>query len=77
MTPTSKCIVVKFHWFRQHVESGEVEIVKVETSKQLADIFTKGLQGDKSVAIRKLFVDGDWVKLGCLFVTTTLGLRGC
>ena len=36
------------------MESGEVEIVKVESSKQLADIFTKGLQGDKFVAIRKL-----------------------
>eukprot|EP00957_Ditylum_brightwellii_P097555 7429872-Ditylum_brightwellii.AAC.1 len=52
MTPTSKCIAVKYHWFRLHVESGEVEIVKVESSKHLADIFTKGLQGDKFVAIR-------------------------
>eukprot|EP00957_Ditylum_brightwellii_P100256 7640022-Ditylum_brightwellii.AAC.1 len=46
MTPTSKFIAIKYHWFRQHMESGEVEIVKVESSKQLADIFTKGLQGD-------------------------------
>eukprot|EP00957_Ditylum_brightwellii_P011789 889538-Ditylum_brightwellii.AAC.1 len=46
MTPTSKFIAVKFHWFRQYVESGEVEIVKAESSKQLADIFTKRLQGD-------------------------------
>ena len=45
MTPTSKFIVIKYHWFRQHVESGEVEIIKVESSKQLADIFTKVLQG--------------------------------
>ena len=54
LTPTSNFIAVKYHWFRQHVESGEVEIVKVESSSQIADIFTKGLQGDKFVAIRKL-----------------------
>eukprot|EP00957_Ditylum_brightwellii_P039928 3022710-Ditylum_brightwellii.AAC.1 len=40
MTPTKK-----YPCFKQHVESGEVEIVKVESRKQLADIFTKGLQG--------------------------------
>ena len=28
--------------------------MKVESSKQLADIFTKGLQGEKFLAIRKL-----------------------
>eukprot|EP00957_Ditylum_brightwellii_P034544 2619030-Ditylum_brightwellii.AAC.1 len=28
LTPTSKYIAVKYHWFRQHVESGEVKIVK-------------------------------------------------
>ena len=54
LTPTSKFIAVKYHWFRQHVESGEIHIVKVESSKQLADIFTKGLLGEKFLAIRKL-----------------------
>eukprot|EP00957_Ditylum_brightwellii_P038385 2901870-Ditylum_brightwellii.AAC.1 len=54
MAPTSKFIGIKYHWFRQHVESGEVKIVKVESCKQLADIFTKGLKRDKFVAIRKL-----------------------
>eukprot|EP00957_Ditylum_brightwellii_P023942 1805443-Ditylum_brightwellii.AAC.1 len=33
MTSTSKFIAVKYHWFRQHVELGEVKIVKVESSK--------------------------------------------
>ena len=54
LTPTSKFIAVKYHWFRQHVESGSFHIVKVESSKQLADIFTKGLQGEKFLAIRML-----------------------
>ena len=54
LTPTSKFIAVKYHWFRQHVESGEIHITKVESSQQLADIFTKGLQGEKFLSIRKL-----------------------
>eukprot|EP00957_Ditylum_brightwellii_P071096 5403849-Ditylum_brightwellii.AAC.1 len=45
LTPTMKFIAVKYHWLRQHVESEEVKIGKVESSKQLLDIFTKGLQG--------------------------------
>eukprot|EP00957_Ditylum_brightwellii_P105289 8026456-Ditylum_brightwellii.AAC.1 len=34
-------------------KSGEVKIVEVESSKQLADIFTKRLQGGKFLAIWK------------------------
>ena len=54
LTPISKFIAVKYNWFRQHVESGDIKIEKVESSKQLADIFTKGLQGDSFTNIRKL-----------------------
>ena len=54
LTPTSKFIAVKYHWFRQHVESGDIKIEKVESSNQLADIFTKGLQGESFTNIRKL-----------------------
>eukprot|EP00957_Ditylum_brightwellii_P149412 11379377-Ditylum_brightwellii.AAC.1 len=45
LTATSKFIAVKYHWFKQHVEPGEVDIVKVKSRKQLVDIFTKELQG--------------------------------
>ena len=54
LTPTSKLIATKYHWFRQHVESGEIDIKRVDSKNQLADIFTKGLQGNIFVAIRKL-----------------------
>ena len=53
MTPTSKHISVKYHWFRQHVEK-EFVIRKIESENQKADIFTKGLQGQIFVIIRKL-----------------------
>jgi len=52
ITPQSKFFAVKYHFFKEHVKTdlnphGEVEIHKIETSKQLADIMTKGLVADK------------------------------
>ena len=41
MTPSSKHIAVKYHWFRQHVGK-EFVIWKIESENQKADIFTKG-----------------------------------
>ena len=53
MTPSSKHIAVKYHWFRKHVGK-EFLIRKIESENQRADIFTKGLQGQIFVRIRKL-----------------------
>ena len=53
MTPTSNHIAVKYHWFRQHVGK-EFMIQKIDSENQKADIFTKGLQGEIFVRIRKL-----------------------
>ena len=52
MTPTSNHIDVKYHWFRQHVRE-EFLIRKIESENHKADIFTKGLQGEIFVSIRK------------------------
>ena len=53
MTPTSNHIAVKYHWFGKHVGK-EFVIRKTESENQKADIFTKGLQGEIFVSIRKL-----------------------
>ena len=53
MTPKSNNIAVKHHCIRQHVGK-EFVIRKIESENQKADIFTKGLQGDFFVRIRKL-----------------------
>ena len=53
MTPSLKHIAVKYHWFRQHVGK-EFVIRNIESENQKADIFTKGLQGQIFVRIRKL-----------------------
>ena len=53
MTPSSKHISVKYHWFRQHVGK-EFVIWNIDSENQKADIFTKGLQGQIFARIRKL-----------------------
>ena len=53
MTPTSKHMDVKYHWFRKSVGK-EFVIQNIESENQKADIFTKGLQGQMFVMIRML-----------------------
>ena len=53
MTASSKHIVVKYNWFRQHVGK-EIVIRKIESENQKTDIFTKSLQGRIFARINKL-----------------------
>ena len=52
MTPISKNIAFKYHWFRQHVGKESV-IWKIKSENQKAYIFTKGLEREIFVRIRK------------------------
>jgi hypothetical protein len=55
MTPPTKHIVVKYHFFKSHIDAGTgISLSKIDTNLQKADIFTKGLAPQKFVAIRKL-----------------------
>ena len=47
-------IAVRYHWFRHHVNSGEIRIYKFELYKQKLGIFTKLLLVDKFAKMRKL-----------------------
>ena len=53
MNPTSNHIAVNHNWLRQNVGK-EFVIRKIDSENQKADIFTKGLQGQIFVRIRKL-----------------------
>jgi hypothetical protein len=57
ITPRTKHIAVKYHHFRDNVgiEKG-IEIVKIDTKEQKADIFTKGLAADTYRTIRNLLM---------------------
>jgi hypothetical protein len=43
MTPRTKHIAIKYHWFCSHLKVGEIEIKRIDTAVQKAVIFTKGL----------------------------------
>ena len=42
-TPQSKYYTVETIWFREEISKRDVKLLKVDTVKQLGDIFTKGL----------------------------------
>ena len=56
MNSRTKYIAVKYHHFQHHVEKGMIKIEKVESERQKADIFTKGLGPVKFPKIRKLLM---------------------
>jgi hypothetical protein len=43
LTPRTKHIGVPYHWFREQVETLQIQLERVDTKNQLADQFTKGL----------------------------------
>jgi histone deacetylase 1/2 len=43
MRPRTKHLNIKYHFFRQHVQTGLLSVYAVKTENQIADIFTKPL----------------------------------
>ena len=44
MTSRSKHIVIKYHWFRDHIKEGSGYILEIiDSDRQRSDVFTKGL----------------------------------
>ena len=54
LTPRSKHIAVKYHWFWSHLEKGVIEMKYIESKSQKADILTKPLTHDKHQTARLL-----------------------
>ena len=54
MTPRSKHIAVKYHFFTEHVQTGRIQLVKVESANQMADCLTKGLEKTMFEHARKM-----------------------
>nr|GEW67684.1 retrovirus-related Pol polyprotein from transposon TNT 1-94 [Tanacetum cinerariifolium] len=51
----TKHIVVRYHFIKEHVEKGTIELYFVKTDYQLADIFTKALPADRfNYLVRRL-----------------------
>ena len=57
MSSRNKYLSLKYHFFRSHIGKHKgIEAKWIETTKQKADIFTKGLPEAQFVAIRKLLM---------------------
>lgn len=56
MTPQTKHIAVKYHWFCQHLCRGEIEVKKISTDQQKADIFMKGLHTEAFLHHHKILL---------------------
>jgi hypothetical protein len=55
MTPRTKHAAVKCFFFKSHSGPGTgIELVKIDTLPQKADIFTQGMAPEKFIAMRKL-----------------------
>ena len=55
LTPRTKHIAVKYHWFREHLgEEKGISLSKIESENQKADLFTKGLVEATFRKIRKM-----------------------
>jgi len=56
MRPRTKHIAIKYHHFRKQVMTGKIKIEGIDTSTQIADIFTKPLTRTKFETLRKLLL---------------------
>jgi hypothetical protein len=54
LTPGSKHFAVKYHWFRASIKKDELEVKRISTSKQAADILTKALTRVPFESMRRL-----------------------
>jgi hypothetical protein len=56
MTPRSKHFATKYHFFKSHTKEngGVLDIKKIDTKDQAADIFTKLLDQTLFTTVRKL-----------------------
>ena len=57
MQPRTKHIALKYHHFRKHVKDGTISVTYLETTRQIADIFTKAL-GDSQFGVLRSLLTG-------------------
>jgi hypothetical protein len=54
LTPRSKHIAIQYHWFRDQLVPGRVEVQSIPSNQQKADILTKALTKQKHEETRQL-----------------------
>jgi len=49
----TKHIDIRYHFTRERVESGEIELIYIPTEHQLADLLTKALESKRVAKLRE------------------------
>jgi hypothetical protein len=57
MTPRSKAIAVRYHWFRQHLHPDRIVMSQIESKKNVANILTKPLDRIQFEHERKMILN--------------------
>ena len=55
-TSRSKFYDSKVHWFRSHLKTNQIDVKKIDTQRQLADLFTKSVTKDIFERLRALLM---------------------
>ena len=55
-TPRSKHYAVKYHWFHDYVQRGEITLNKINSKMQLADLLTKSMSGEHFIKLHQLLM---------------------
>ena len=56
MSPRTKHVAIKYHFFKLHIDGDEISIKKIDTTVQKADMFTKGLSAETLRNLRRLLM---------------------
>ena len=56
LTPRSRSIAVKYHWFREHLKKDKIECLGIDTKSQLADLLTKSFAGPEFERLREFLM---------------------
>jgi hypothetical protein len=56
LTPRSKHLAIKYHWFRSKLKAGQMEVKHIPSAENLADILTKPLSREVFERLRKLIM---------------------
>jgi hypothetical protein len=56
ITVRNRHFAVKYHFFRNHVSRGDIQVLKIDTTKQKADMLTKALVDELFVRLRLIIM---------------------
>jgi hypothetical protein len=55
----TKHIDIRYHFVRERIEAGDIEVKYLPTQLQLADLLTKGLGKHRTITLAKAIMEGE------------------